>query len=114
MRETLGMAVAIFKLLGETYRRLFVRPWGWHEIRLGIVHIGIQSIPIIVISTCFAGMMITLEIARQMEQALHTVSMLPGFTGQFILRELGIAIPALLLASKVGASITAEVGTMKV
>jgi phospholipid/cholesterol/gamma-HCH transport system permease protein len=40
--------------------------------------------------------------------------MIPGFTAQFILRELGITIPALLLVSKVGASITAEVGTMRV
>ena len=40
--------------------------------------------------------------------------MIPGFTGQFILRELGIAIPALLLVAKVGASMTAEVSTMKV
>jgi phospholipid/cholesterol/gamma-HCH transport system permease protein len=40
--------------------------------------------------------------------------MIPGFTGQFILRELGIAIPALLLVAKVGASVTAEVGSMKV
>ena len=45
-----------------------------------------------------------------MDLALHTVTMIPGFTGQFILRELGIAIPALLLVAKVGAAITAEVG----
>jgi phospholipid/cholesterol/gamma-HCH transport system permease protein len=49
-----------------------------------------------------------------MDAALHTVTMIPGFTGQFILREIGIAIPALLLVAKVGASITAEVGTMKI
>jgi phospholipid/cholesterol/gamma-HCH transport system permease protein len=40
--------------------------------------------------------------------------MMPGFTGQFIMREIGIAIPALLLVAKVGAATTAEVGSMKV
>ena len=40
--------------------------------------------------------------------------MSPGFTGQFIMRELGIAVPALLFVSKVGASITAEIGGMKI
>ena len=59
-------------------------------------------------------MVVTNEIAYHMDLALHTVSMIPGFTGQFILRELGIAIPALLLVAKVGAAITAEVGSMKV
>ena len=66
------------------------------------------------ISTAFAGLVVTNEIAWHMDRALHTVAMIPGFTGQFILRELGIAIPALLLVAKVGASITAEVGSMKV
>jgi len=40
--------------------------------------------------------------------------MVPGFTGQFIIRELGIAVATFLVVSKVGASITAEVGTMKI
>jgi phospholipid/cholesterol/gamma-HCH transport system permease protein len=57
---------------------------------------------------------VTAEIAWHMDKVLHTVSMIPGVTGQFILRELGIAIPALLLVAKVGAAMTAEVGTMKV
>ena len=52
--------------------------------------------------------------AFHMDMALHTVQMMPGFSAQFILRELGIVIPALLLVAKVGASITAEVGSMKV
>jgi phospholipid/cholesterol/gamma-HCH transport system permease protein len=67
-----------------------------------------------VVCTAFAGLVTTNEIAWHMDQALHTLSMIPGFTGQFILRELGIAIPALLMVAKVGASITAEVGTMKI
>ncbi|MCM2279438.1 MAG: ABC transporter permease [Oligoflexia bacterium] len=84
------------------------------EVAHAIVQIGIGSLPIIVLSTVFAGLVVTNEIAWHMDLALHTVSMIPGITGQFILRELGIAIPALLLVSKVGASITAEVGTMRV
>jgi phospholipid/cholesterol/gamma-HCH transport system permease protein len=49
-----------------------------------------------------------------MDMIIHTVDMVPGFTGAFILRELGVAIPAFLMVSKVGAAITAEVGSMKV
>jgi phospholipid/cholesterol/gamma-HCH transport system permease protein len=75
---------------------------------------GMGSLPIIVFSTAFAGLVVTTEIAWHMDDALHTITMVPGFTGQFIIRELGIAIPALLLVAKVGASITAEVGSMKV
>lgn len=104
-----------FVLLGRVFRFLFQpSAWRWPEISKAIAHIGVGSVPIICVSTAFAGLVITHEIAWHMDKALHTVSMIPGFTAQFILRELGIAIPALLLVSKVGAAITAEVGTMKI
>ena len=109
--ETLCDAI---HLLGQTLRAISQGCWRWPETLELVVQLGLGSLPIIVISTVFAGMVITNEIAWHMDAALHTVQMIPGFTGQFILRELGIAIPALLLVSKVGASITAEVSSMKV
>jgi len=104
----------ILHLFSETLKRLFERPWRWNEILHSIVQMGVGSLPIITLSTAFAGLVVTNEIAWHMNEALHTVTMIPGFTGQFILRELGIAIPALLLVAKVGAATTAEVGSMKV
>lgn len=89
-------------------------PYRVREIIQHMYSIGVLSLPIIVISTAFAGFVVTSELAHQMDRALHTVEMLPGFSGQFVFRELGIVIPALLLVSKVGASTTAEVGSMKV
>ena len=112
--EQLDTFQSILLLFAQTFRRLFVRPWRWSEIMSSIVQIGIGSLPIITISTAFAGMVITNEIAYHLDKSLHTVSMIPGSTGQLIWRELGIAIPALLLVAKVGAAITAEVGTMKI
>lgn len=106
--QTLGQT------LRQTLRGLSSQRLRWNEISHCIVQIGVGSLPIIIISTTFAGLVITHEIAWHMDKALHTLSMIPGFTGQFILREIGIAIPALLLVSKVGASITAEISTMKV
>lgn len=84
------------------------------EILQQLVQHGIGSLPIIAISTAFAGIVVTQEIAYHMDHALNTTSMIPGFTGQFIMRELGIAVPALLIVSKVGASMTAEIGGMKI
>jgi phospholipid/cholesterol/gamma-HCH transport system permease protein len=105
----------ILILFGQTLARLpRLTCWRREEIIQAIVYSGVGSLPIVVISTAFAGIVITNEIAWHMDTALHTVSMIPGFTGQFILRELGIAIPALLLVSKVGAATTAEIGSMKV
>lgn len=105
----------IMDLFFKCFHRL-LRPheWRWKEISHAIVQMGIGSISMISVTTAFAGLVVTHEIAWHMDQALHAVTMIPGFSGQFILRELGVAIPALLLVSKVGAATTAEVGTMKV
>jgi phospholipid/cholesterol/gamma-HCH transport system permease protein len=115
LREQLATCRDCWQLMLMMISRFFTpRCWRLPEILDGIAKIGVASLPVIAVSTVFAGLVVTNEIAWHMDRALHTVSMIPGFTGQFILRELGIAIPALLIVSKVGASITAEVGSMKV
>lgn len=110
--ETFSDGVALF--INMLYRFPDLRRWRWTEITAATAQIAFGSLPIISIATAFAGLVVTSEIAWHMNEALHTIQMVPGFTAQFILRELGIAIPAMLLVAKVGASITAEVGTMKV
>jgi phospholipid/cholesterol/gamma-HCH transport system permease protein len=102
------------KLFFQVVGQISHPPIRWNETLQAIVQIGVESIPIIAIATAFAGLVVTNEIAWHMEFALGTTSMVPGFTGQFIMRELGITIPALLLVAKVGAAITAEIGTMKI
>ena len=104
----------ISHLLSKVIITCLKGPYRSQEILQHMYLMGVGSLPIVAISTAFAGFIVTGEIAHHMDIALHTVEMIPGFSGQFVFRELGIAIPALLLVSKVGASTTAEVGTMKV
>ena len=115
MCEQWGPGVEGLVLTGKLLSLLF-RPstWRWKEIISCTAQIGMESLPIICLGTSFAGIIMTHEIAWHMDKALHSISMVPGPTGQFIVREIGIAIPALLLVAKVGAAITAEVGSMKI
>ena len=121
MGTPLSSAISAFRALRDILR-IYARvgaSWPRHGLRLketlGFIHsMGVQSLPIIVFATAFAGIVVTGEIAFHMDLALHTIEMVPGFSGQFVFREVGIAIPALLLVSKVGASTTAEVASMKV
>ncbi len=107
-----------FVLAGKILSRLFKQaihgPYRQNQVLEQIESIGLGSLPIITISTGFTGLVMTSEIAWHMDFALSNVSMIPGFTGQFVLRELGIAVPALLIVSKVGASMTAELASMKI
>jgi phospholipid/cholesterol/gamma-HCH transport system permease protein len=109
--QTVRLIAALYR---EIWNRIFTRPVRWREINQAIAQGGVGSLPVVTVCTTAAGVMITGEIAWHMNEALHTISMIPGFTGQFTLRELGVAIPAFLFVSKVGASTTAEVGTMKI
>lgn len=102
------------RLFRQTVQRAFDFPWRWPQITAATVQAGLGSLPLVVVSTTVAGVVTTNVIAWHMDMIIHTVDMVPGFTGAFILRELGIAIPAFLMVSKVGAAITAEVGSMKV
>lgn len=101
-------------LYGACVRQLLRWPWRTAELSDQICKVAWGSLPIITVATAFAGLVITNEIAFHMDEALGNTAMIPGFTAQFILRELAIAIPALLVVSKVGAAMAAEVGTMKI
>lgn len=114
LREQLHSFSSAVSLFFSAIKFYLVFPWRKQEISNQIVQLGIGSVPIITIATAFAGIVITKEMAWHMDLALHSVSMIPGFTSQFIIREIGIAIPALLVVAKVGAAITAEIGSMKI
>jgi phospholipid/cholesterol/gamma-HCH transport system permease protein len=101
-------------LLRRLFKEIAIGKNRQSEIAAQVESIGIGSLPIITITTGFTGLVMTSEIAWHMDFALSNVSMIPGFTGQFVLRELGIAVPAMLIVSKVGASMTAELASMKI
>ncbi len=86
----------------------------YREIIQQTLMIAYGSLPIVLLSTLCAGIVVTGEIGLHMEMALKTVDMVPGVTGQFIFREISIVIPALLLVAKTGASMSAEVSSMKI
>lgn len=110
----LQIAKEIMTILMKTLKTCVVGPHRPREILHHLYNMAIGSLPIILIATTFAGIVVTGEIAFHMKLALSTLQMIPGVSGQFIFRELGIIIPSLLLVAKVGASTTAEVATMKI
>jgi phospholipid/cholesterol/gamma-HCH transport system permease protein len=72
------------------------------------------SVAIIVFCVCFAAIVTIIESSFHMKMVIQNDSMVPGFAAMLILRELAVVVTALLLTSRVGAGIAAEIGTMKV
>jgi phospholipid/cholesterol/gamma-HCH transport system permease protein len=73
-----------------------------------------QSAPIILFCLCFAAIVTIIEASYHMKLVIQNDSLVPGFSALLIIRELGAVVPALLLTSRVGAGMAAEVGTMKI
>lgn len=78
-----------------------------------MMKIGVRSLPIVGYVSVFMGMVVALQAVKQFTP---TVPMYISGTvvEKAVLQELSSAMIALVLAGRVGAAITAEIGTMKV
>ncbi len=74
--------------------------------------IGVESLPVIALSLTFVGVMLILEFSFHMKLVLRQDELVPAFSTVLLLREIGPVVTCLLLCSRVGAGIAAEVGLM--
>lgn len=100
--------------LKEFFLALLTTPIRVKETIFQIYEIGYKSTPIILFSVSFAAAVTIIEYSYHIRLVIGSAALVPGFAALLILRELGAVITALLLTSRVGAGIAAEVGTMKV
>lgn len=97
-----------------TAQFVFFRP---RRLRLALFHLNqfsYQSLPIVLFCLSFAAIVVIIESSFHMKLIIQNDALVPGFACVLIVRELGPVISALLLTSRMGASIAAEVGIMKV
>lgn len=76
-------------------------------------HIGVGSLPLVLIIGLFTGMVSAWQAAYQF-QGMISFSLIGGAVSRAIFIELGPVLCAIVIAGRVGASIAAEIGTMKV
>jgi len=79
-----------------------------------MVIIGANSIPIVMLTTFFSGMVTSVQSAYQITSSYIPPETVGSIVGESILLELAPVISALVLTGRVGATITAEIGTMRV
>ncbi len=103
----------VVRLYAETVFYTFYPPYRFRPIMDQLYWIGVNSTSIVLSTIAFVGMISIVELAFQMDTVLHTTEFVPGFATVLILREFASVIPAAMMAGKVGAGITAEVGTMQ-
>lgn len=103
--------IAIF--LVKSFRYGVTAPFYGKQIWKQFVQIGYFSLPVVGLTAIFTGMAMALQVYSGFskyaaESAIPTVVMLA------MVRELGPVLTALMVAGRLGASMTAEIGTMRV
>ncbi|OGC12559.1 hypothetical protein A3J90_08440 [candidate division WOR-1 bacterium RIFOXYC2_FULL_37_10] len=82
-------------------------------ILVQMVKIGIDSIPIAITSAFFIGMVFAVQIGTEFLK-FGAAKFIGGVMGIAIARELAPALTGIVVASRIAAAMTAEIGTMKV
>ena len=100
-------------LISSTIILSFRRPLQLNLIVRQLLLIGVNSLPIVLISGLFTGMVLATQGYHQLKQ-LSAEGTVGGFVSVSAVQELGPIITAVVLAGRIGASITAELATMKV
>lgn len=103
----------IWTLFVETVFWVFVPPFKRRYILDQMNRVGVSSLPIVFLTSLFTGMVLALQSAYQM-QKMSAEMYIGSLVSLSMCRELGPVLTALVVAGRVGAAITAELGTMKV
>lgn len=95
------------------YKQWFKRRFEFAEFLRQCYVIGYKSLPLIALTAFIMGLVLTMQLRPSMEN-YGVASQLPAIVGLSVIREIGPVITALIFAGKIGSSIGAELGSMKV
>tara|TARA_Y100001970_G_C14219141_1_gene851547 strand:+ start:1226 stop:1999 length:774 start_codon:yes stop_codon:yes gene_type:complete len=102
----------------ELMFRMFSSFFSWYKyLSLSLEHmyqIGFLSIPIVIMTSLFSGMVTSVQAAYQFESSLVPNWYVGGIVGESIILELAPMLTGLVMTGKIGATIAAEIGTMRV
>ncbi|MHB1687217.1 MAG: MlaE family ABC transporter permease [Ignavibacteriaceae bacterium] len=103
----------VTNLLIEIFKNFPTIPKSKKIILYQMEHIGVNSLPLVSIIAIFTGAVAAWQAAYQLK-GIAPLSFLGGATSRAIITELGPVLTGIVIAGRVGASIAAELGTMKV
>jgi phospholipid/cholesterol/gamma-HCH transport system permease protein len=111
--EITGTVGGMGLLAGQIAKRLVTLNLDGAEVMRNLYKMGVKSIPIVVVTALFTGVIMVLQ-AAPLVQRLGAHALLGWGAGFGTLREIAPLLTALMINGRVGANNTAELGTMVV
>jgi phospholipid/cholesterol/gamma-HCH transport system permease protein len=109
---------SMYYLFRETMRWFLIKPFKGRPLQLQAIafqmdEVGVKSTPIVFLVSFFIGIILVLQTAYQLEQ-FGAVNYAASLASVALTRELGPLLTAIVVAGRVSAAFTAELGTMMV
>jgi phospholipid/cholesterol/gamma-HCH transport system permease protein len=112
--DSIAEVGAITRFLSRLLRVIHRKPAGGRSLLVQqMVAIGIDSVPLVLITSLFVGAVAAVQAAYQFQNYIP-LRYIATVIGKSVVIELGPVLTALVVAGRVGASIAAELGTMRV
>jgi len=102
-----------FRMLWRTILWTFRPPFEGREWLRQMVRVGVDSIPVVFLTTMFTGMVMALQTYNGFHR-VHAENFVGSVVALAMLRELSPVLVALMVTGRVGSSMAAEIGTMRV
>ncbi len=102
-----------FRMLWRTIVWTFRRPFEGREWLRQMVRLGVDSIPVVVLTSLFTGAVLALQTYNGFRR-VHAENFVGSVVSLAMLRELAPVLVALMVTGRVGSSMAAEIGTMRV
>ena len=102
-----------FYILYSTIYWTFRRPFDAREWVRQMVRVGVDSIPVVGLTAMFTGMVMALQTYRGFAR-FHAEGFVASVVSLSLTRELAPVLAALMIAGRIGSSLAAELGTMRV
>jgi phospholipid/cholesterol/gamma-HCH transport system permease protein len=97
----------VWILLGSSRRQ------NWRLLMPQLFEVGYKSLPVILITGAFVGMVIAVQAIEQF-RAVGLEERMGAVVNLSVVRELGPVLAGIMLAGRIGGALTAELGTMNV
>jgi phospholipid/cholesterol/gamma-HCH transport system permease protein len=102
-----------FQMLGRVAAWTVRPPYDVPELLRQMVRVGWDSIPVVFLTTLFTGMVMALQTYSGFAR-FHAESLVGSVVALSLTRELSPVLTALMVTGRVGSSMAAELGTMRV
>lgn len=113
VKDFLKQTGEISRFTGRFFSELFRPRYEWREFLRQSFIIGYKSVPLTGVTAFIMGLVLTIQSRPTLEE-FGAAAWLPSMVSVSLVREISPVITALICAGKIGSSIGAELGSMKV